>query len=64
MDLSNRTHPMSASERSSEMAGCVRDMTAARSRNADAYKTAARCVMNASDENVATACLLPVMAVH
>jgi hypothetical protein len=61
MDLSNRAHPMSASERSHQLEGCVRDMTAARSRNGDAYKTAARCVMSAADENAATVCLVPLM---
>jgi hypothetical protein len=46
-----------------DRAGCMQTMTAVRARDSNAYKTAARCVMNAGDETASDLCIMPLLGV-
>jgi hypothetical protein len=62
-ELEQRSGRHQASRADEDRAGCLRTMTAVRSRDSSAYKTAARCIMNANDEHASDLCIMPLLGI-
>jgi hypothetical protein len=62
MGIRNGGHQSSPESQARHRAGCVEDLTAARSANSSAYRTAARCMMNANDMDAVGACIAPIQS--